>query len=184
MHGMVYLFLADGFEIVEAMAPLDMLRRAGQEVTTVGVGTLTPKSGAGVAVTADRTEEGFVLPADATLVILPGGLPGTTNLMASAVVRKAVLEADRRGIYLAAICAAPSVLEAAGVLRGKRATIYPTMHETLKSAQYTGEPVTVDGTVITGRAAGCAVLFGLALVGALCGDETAQRIKASIHPNW
>ena len=181
---MVYEFLADGFEIVEAMAPLDMLTRAGCEVTTIGVGTLTPKSGAGVKVTADRTEEGFVLPQDAELVILPGGMPGTTNLLASPVVRAAVRQAADRGLYVAAICAAPWVLEDTGLLAGKKATIYPTMREKLQTARYTGEAVTVDGKMITGRAVGCAVLFGLTLIEKLRGQQAAEQVKQSIHTNW
>lgn len=181
---MVYMFLADGFEIVEAMAPLDMLKRAGCEVTTVGIDTLTPKSGAGVKVTADVLSQGFVLPADAELVILPGGQPGTNNLMASETVKQTLAEAKKRNIYVAAICAAPGVLEANGLLSGKNATIYPTLHEKLKEGSYTGDPVVVDGKVITGRAAGCAVLFGLTLVETLCDSQTAEKVKASIYPNW
>ena len=181
---MVYLFLADGFEITEAMAPLDMLTRAKVEVTTVGIGSRTPRSSSGVQVIADRTDADFTLPEDAEMVVLPGGMPGTTHLMASPVVREVLAEVKRRGLYIAAICAAPWVLDANGLLDGRRATMYPTMHAEMEHGTYTEEPVVVDGKVITGRAAGCAVLFGLTLVTELKGREVAAAVKHSIYPNW
>lgn len=181
---MVYIFLADGFEIVEAMAPYDMLTRAGIGVATVGIGTCTPKSSCGIQVTADLDGTGFVLPADAEMVVLPGGMPGTNNLRASAVVKAALAQANERGLYIAAICAAPWALDEAGLLDGKKATMYPGMEGNMKNGAYTGEPVVVDGKVITARAAGCAVLFGLTLVSLLRGEEAAAKVKAAIYPNW
>ena len=105
---MVYEFLADGFEIVEAMFPVDVMRRAGIEVKTVGIAGTRVTSSAGVTVEADLDGRAFVLPEDAELVVLPGGMPGTTNLLACDAVKKALAEAKKRGIFAAAICAAPS----------------------------------------------------------------------------
>lgn len=181
---MVYLFLADGFEIVEAMAPYDMLTRAGIPVTTVGVGTKMPASSSGVKVQADCTDENFVLPEDAQMVVLPGGMPGTNHLRRSPVVKAALEQVCQRELYAAAICAAPWVLDEAGLLDGKKATMYPTMHQHMKHGTYTGQPVEVDGKIITGRAAGCAVLFGLELVRQLAGAEAADKVKEMIYPNW
>lgn len=181
---MVYEFLADGFEIVEAMFPVDLLRRAGIEVTTVGVGGTTVKSSAGVTVQADRGDAGFVLPADAELVFLPGGMPGTTHLLASPAVRAALAEAKRRGIFAAAICAAPWVLDENGLLDGRRATMYPTMSAHMTRGRFTGGPVERDGQIITGRAVGVAEEFSLALIEALRGRETAEKVKRTIYPNF
>lgn len=181
---MVYMFLADGFEITEAVAPHDMLTRADIPVTTVGIGTATPKSSGGIQVKADCTDEGFVLPPDAELLILPGGMPGTNHLRRSPVVAAALAEAKRRDLWVGAICAAPWVLDEAGLLDGRIATMYPTMHQHMVNGSYTGEPVVTDGKVITARAAGCAVLFGLTLIKQLRGSEAAEQVKRAIYPNW
>ncbi len=179
---MVYEFLADGFEIVEAMFPVDVMRRAGIEVKTVGIAGTRVTSSAGVTVEADLDGRAFVLPEDAELVVLPGGMPGTTNLLACDAVKKALAEAKKRGIFAAAICAAPWVLDANGLLDGKTATMYPTMHEHMEHGNFTGEPVERDGKIITGRGAGVAMEFGLALVAALRGEETAEKVRGSIYP--
>ena len=179
---MVYEFLADGFEIVEAMFPLDLMRRAGIEVKTVGIAGTEVTSSAGVTVKTDVDGRDFVLPEDAELVVLPGGMPGTTNLLECPAVCTALAEAKRRGIFAAAICAAPWVLDACGLLEGKKATMYPTMSEHMKQGSFTGAPVEQDGKVITGRGAGVAMEFGLALVEALRGKEAAEKVSGSIYP--
>lgn len=184
MIRMVYLFLADGFEITEAMAPMDLLTRAGVKVTTVGIGTLWPESSAGIKVQAMRTDEDFLLPDDAEMVVLPGGMPGTTNLMESQVVKETLAAAKERNLLIGAICAAPWILDANGLLKDKIATMYPTMHANMKEGSYTGEPVVADGKIITARAAGCAMLFGLTLVSHLRGSAVAAQVKHSIYPNW
>ena len=97
-------------------------------------------------------------------------------------VKKALAEAKKRGIFAAAICAAPWVLDANGLLDGKTATMYPTMHEHMEHGNFTGEPVERDGKIITGRGAGVAMEFGLALVAALRGEETAEKVRGSIYP--
>lgn len=179
---MVYEFLADGFEIVEAMFPVDLMRRAGIEVQTVGVTGPRVTSSAKVTVEADVDGRDFVLPEDAELVVLPGGMPGTTNLLESPAVSAALAEAKRRGILAAAICAAPWVLDANGLLDGKKATMYPTMSEHMQKGSFTGAPVERDGQIITGRGAGVAMEFGLALVEALRGKEAAEKVSGSIYP--
>ena len=179
---MVYEFLADGFEIAEAMFPVDILRRAGIEITTVGISGEYITASCGVTVKADADGRDFVIGADAEMVILPGGMPGTTNLLESETVKAALSEVKKRGIYAAAICAAPWVLDANGLLDGKKATMYPTMSEHMKSGTFTGSGVEKDGKVITARGAGVAMEFGLALAAALKGEETAAKVRESIYP--
>lgn len=177
----VYVFLAEGFEEVEAITPIDVLRRAGVEVATVGIGGQTITGSHGIPVVADIAGEGFRLPEDAAMVFLPGGGPGTQNLLDSPVVRAAVDEAAARGLWLAAICAAPKVLSAAGQLRGKRVTAFPDVRAGLEAGEVTDGPVEVDGRVITGRGAGVALQFGHALAGALAGKAEADAVLAKMQ---
>ena len=131
---MIYMFLADGFEEVEALCPLDILRRAGLEVTTVGVGGKDMISGAhGIVVQADIPD---ILYRDSApdMIILPGGMPGSTNLDESKTVDAALKVAHKKGAYLCAICAAPLVLGKRGYLEGKRAVCYPGFEELLAGA--------------------------------------------------
>ena len=177
---MVYLFLADGFEIIEAMAPLDMLTRAGVEVTTVGVTGKTVAASCGVSVTADITADAFSF-YDAEAIILPGGMPGTLNLENSAVVQKAVDRAVDVVIPVCAICAAPSVLGHKGLLDGREATAFPGFESALEGATLSDDYVVTDGNFITARGAGVCIEFGLAIVSKLRGDDVAERIRASIQ---
>lgn len=177
----VYVFLVDGFEEVEAVTPVDLMRRAGLEVTTVGLEGLTVTGAHGITLQADMDGRAFALPGDAGAVVLPGG-PGTDTLMQSAVVAGVLAEAQQRGIVIAAICAAPGVLHKAGLLAGKRATAFPAVQAQLTGAQVTGAAVERDGNIITGRAAGVAVQFGHALIEALCGRPKADEVVAGIYP--
>lgn len=176
---MIYLFLANGFEEVEALAPLDLLRRAGLAVTTVGVGGETVVGAHGIAVTADLPD---VLYRDAKpeMIILPGGMPGTKNLDASRVVESAIRAAASNGAYLAAICAAPSILGKRGYLRGVRATCFPGFEGQLEGALLTPGKVVRDGKIITAVGMGAATEFGLALIAALKDEATAARIRSAI----
>lgn len=176
---MVYLFLANGFEEVEALAPLDLLRRAGVQVTTVGVGGDTVVGAHGIAVAADMPEVMF-RDAKPEMVILPGGMPGASNLDASRTVEVALRAAASSGGYLAAICAAPMVLGKRGYLEGKRAICFPGFEEHLKGATLAEERVVTDGRVITAAGMGVAVEFGLSLVAALCGREKADTLRTAI----
>lgn len=177
---MVYLFLADGFEIIEAMAPLDVLRRGGVEVKTVGVTGKTVTCSKGVELKADITIDEVDMDG-CEMIILPGGLPGATNLRDSEQLSDIIDCAEANGLYMAAICAAPMVLGLKGVLRGKRATCYPGYENDLLGADCTGEAVAADGRVITGRGAGVSVDFGLALLAALKGKAAADSVAEKMQ---
>ncbi len=178
---MIYMFLADGFEEVEALCPLDILRRAGLEVTTVGVGGKDTVQGAhGITVHADIPD---ILYRDSApdMIILPGGMPGSSNLDGSRIVDSALRAASRQGKYLAAICAAPLVLGKRGYLNGKRAVCFPGFEEYLDGAFVDTESTVIrDGNVITAKGMGAAFDFGLELVKCFKDDGTAEKIKASV----
>lgn len=177
---MVYMFLAEGFEEIEALCPLDLLRRAGVDIKTVAVGDGDFVTGShGISVKADMKESDLA-DEKPEMVILPGGLPGTTNLEASVVVAKAIEDAFANDAYVCAICAAPSVLGKRGYLRGKEAICYPGFEKHLEGARISGKKVACDGKIITGAGMGVALEFGLALVGALCGEEKAAGLKKSV----
>ncbi len=177
---MVYLFLADGFEEVEALCPLDLLRRAGITVQTVGVTGKSVRGAHGVVVQSDITAEQIVLDRDLEMVILPGGMPGASNLAQSREVKNAVSYAYENGRYVAAICAAPMILGEMGILEGRVAVCYPGFEKYLKGAQISQKNVVVDETVITAKAMGAAYSFGLTLTQLLCSESTAEEIKRSI----
>lgn len=178
---MIYMFLADGFEEVEALCPLDILRRAGLEVTTVGIGGKDVIRGAhGIIVHADIPD---VMYRDSTpeMLILPGGMPGSKNLDESRIVDSALRASARKGAYLAAICAAPMVLGKRGYLEGKKAVCFPGFEEHLIGATVDGEKTVIrDGNVITAKGMGAAFDFGLELVKALKDDGTAEKIRDSV----
>lgn len=178
---MVYLFLADGFEEIEALTPVDVLRRAGIEVKTVSVGESKTVRGAhDIRVSADISV-GEVDPDAAEMYVLPGGMPGTNNLYDCAGLRKLISDGAGSGKYIAAICAAPSILGRMGLLRGRKATCYPGFEKYLDGAEYTGAPVERDGNIITARGMGVALEFSLELCAALKDRETAGDIKASVQ---
>ena len=204
---MIVMFLAPGFEEVEALAPLDLLRRAGLEVVTVAVreaktNQLIDKLGRlgvsatnlwdddrtvtgshGIPVTADITEAalpGRLARASLEAVILPGGMPGTTNLDASPVVEKTLELAAAKDAYLCAICAAPLVLGKRGYLNGKRATCFPGFEEYLTGATVGGKVIR-DGKIITAAGMGVAQEFGLEMISALVSPEKAGEIRAAIQ---
>ncbi len=177
---MVYVFLAEGFEEMEALAPIDLLRRVGVEVTTVGVGGKLIYGAHGVGFTADSDGEGLDF-SDVDCVVLPGGMPGTTNLDASPMVEACLKKAAEKDVLLAAICAAPSVLGHKGLLQGKKATCFPGFEADLLGAVHTGNPVEQDGKVITARGAGVALDFALALVAQLKGEAAAKELRESLQ---
>ena len=176
---MIYMFLANGFEEVEALCPLDLLRRAGLQVTTVGVGGETVIGAHGIAVQADIPEAMF-RDNNPEMVILPGGMPGTKHLDASRTVETALHVAAAKGGYLAAICAAPLVLGKRGYLIGKNATCYPGFEAHLEGAKLPGKRVCVDGNVITGAGMGAALDFSLALTAVLFGEEKATALRSAV----
>ena len=165
----VYVFLADGFEDVEALIPVDVLRRGGQDVVTV-------KSAHGVTMIAD-TWIGDCDLTDADLLLLPGGMPGASNLYACEPLRQALVNQQEEGKMIAAICASPAiVLGQMGLLQGYRATCYPGFEQLLSGAEYTGELCTVDGNIITGEGPAAAFPFAYALLAILQDEATAQQI--------
>ncbi len=176
---MVYLYLAEGFEEIEALTPADYLRRVGCEVRLVGVGGRSITGAHGITVEADCTvEEIHAVP---VLVILPGGMPGTKNLEASRAVTEMVVACAEAGGVVAAICAAPSILGHLGLLDGKRATCYPGFEQELIGAEVMSAPVVVDGRIITARGAGTANQFAFALAEALCGADQARKLEAAVQ---
>ncbi len=164
---MIALLLADGFEEVEALAPLDYLRRGGADVRTVGVTGKTVTGAHGVPVIADMLAEDVDF-SDITDVILPGGMPGTNHLDASPFTDAILRAVYEKGGRLCAICAAPMVLGKRGYLRGKRATCFPGFEKYLDGAIFTEAAAVTDGLVTTGRGMECAVPFAKELVKLLC----------------
>ncbi len=205
---MIVMFLAPGFEEVEALAPLDLLRRAGLKVVTVAVREAktnilmsrlanigvsacnlwdeapTVTGSHGITVTADLTESAFTGYLNGKFapeaVILPGGMPGTANLDASPTVERALELAAAKGSYLCAICAAPLVLGKRGYLNGKRATCYPGFEEYLTGATVGGKVIR-DGRIITAAGMGVAQEFGFEIISALVSPEKAGEIREAIQ---
>lgn len=178
---MVYVLLADGFEEIEALAPVDLLRRAGLTVVTVSVEDGSVVTGAhGISVATDAHISDIEDCSEAELLMLPGGMPGTTNLNASNDVHRLIDSATANGKRIAAICAAPMILGEKGLLDGKNATCYPGFEEHLKGAKEVGGRVVTDGLVTTAKGAGAAVEFALELISLLCGAEISEKIKNGI----
>ena len=181
---MVYVLLAEGFEEVEALTPVDLLRRAGVETRLVGVTGATVCGARGINVVTDLSMDEVDLAA-ADMLILPGGMPGTTNLYADKRVTDAVRTMADAGKYIAAICAAPSIiLGGMGLLEGKKATCYPGMEDKLLGANWQEQPVVVDGNFVTSRGVGTAIAFALTLVTILKDEETAKSLANSIVYKW
>ncbi len=178
---MVYCFLADGFEEVEAIAPIDMLRRAGVEVKTVGVTGDIIDGRHGIKVIPDIDIKDIILDEELEAVILPGGLPGATNLEESADVQKAIDFATANCKYICAICAAPQILGHKGLVKGKKAIAYPGFESELEGAVISEEHVVHDGNIITAKGAGVATEFGLKIVSVLKGAELADEIGKAIQ---
>lgn len=179
---MVYVFLADGFEIIEALAPVDMMRRAGIEVKTVGVtGSDFVVSSCSIPVVPDMSVYDFNLTCDAEAIVLPGGGEGTKNLENSQDVQNAIDNAISKNIPVCAICAAPSILGHKGLLNGKEAIAYPSFINELAGAKVSEQYVVADGNIITARGAGVCIEFGLEIVKKLRGKEVADKIRDEIQ---
>ncbi len=175
---MVYMFLADGFEEIEALAVVDILRRGGVEIKTISINNdLKVKGAHDIFVLADDIK----LEETARCIILPGGLPGTTNLAKSEFVESSVRECYNGGGIISAICAGPSVFYDYGLLNEKRVTSYPDYKDYMKNAIYTGSDVEVDGSIVTSKGAGTAHLFGFKLLEMLKGKEVADKIKKAMQ---
>ncbi|MDO4163339.1 MAG: DJ-1/PfpI family protein [Bacteroides sp.] len=175
-----YVFFADGFEEMEAFASVDVLRRAGINVQMI---TVTPDeivTGAhGVPVLCDKNIANCDF-YDASLLLLPGGMPGAATLGECEDLKKLILKFAQEDKPIAAICAAPMVLGKLGVLKGKKATCYPGFDQYLEGAEYTGAMVQKDGNIITGKGPGAALDFALAVVELLCGKDKVEELKKAM----
>lgn len=176
---MVYMFLVDGFEETEAVAPLDILRRAGIDAITVGISGREVTSAHGITVKADILADD-VVSEGLEMIVLPGG-PDAINLEKSPLVQQLLDTATERGLPIGAICFSPSILGRKGLLKGKKAVVFPGNEEALIGATVLHDPVCVDGNIITAIGAGASIPFGLALVEKLKGKQTAAEVAARMQ---
>jgi 4-methyl-5(b-hydroxyethyl)-thiazole monophosphate biosynthesis len=175
-----FLFLATGFEEMEAIGTVDILRRGGIDAQTVSITSSNKVCGAhGIEVTADclLKETDF---SEAEALILPGGMPGSKNLNECDPLRELLIKQYKSGKIVAAICAAPLVLGGLGFLKGRKATCYPGIEGTLIGAKVTGKSVEKDGNVITGKGPGLVIPFGLKLVEAIKNEGVAEEVAAGL----
>ena len=178
---MVYLILGAGFEEAEAIVPCDLLRRAGVEVRLAGIGGTDIPGSHGIPVVCDIAEED-VIPDEIDMMVLPGGMPGTTHLGESLTIQEGLAYAAQEDLWVAAICAAPSVLGENGLLHGRKYTCYPGFENDEKyHGTYTAAPLQQDGKIITANGAGNAMTFALYLLAALQGEEKALEVGRSIQ---
>ncbi len=176
---MIIVLLADGFEEIEALTPVDMLRRAGINVKTVGISGKLAVGSHGIAVECDLIADEVNI-SEVSGAIFPGGMPGSLNLDASPFTDKVIEEVTKKGGRLAAICAAPLVFGRRGLLTGKRATCYPGFEKELVGAEVTGEDVVTDGIFTTAKGMGVSLAFAKELVSLLCSPDKARELSAGI----
>lgn len=176
---MVYMFLANGFEEIEALCPLDLMRRANIEVTTVGIGAREITGAHGITVVAD-TDDGSLVIDKLDMVFLPGGMIGTLGLAASDVVKNAINTAISSGAYVAAICAAPSILGDMGLLNGRNAVCYPGFEDRLIGATIPDAKVVLDGKILTAKGMGAAMEMGLKIVELFRGTDFAVKLRHDV----
>ncbi|MDD4510374.1 MAG: DJ-1/PfpI family protein [Oscillospiraceae bacterium] len=178
---MVYILLGNGFEEIEAVTPADLLRRAGVETVLVGVDGKTVTGAHGIQVGADILVPDINLE-ELEMLVLPGGKGGVDSIRANRDALDLIREVHARGRYLAAICAAPLILAEQGFLDRRNATCFPGLEEEMGSTvTATDASLVIDGRMITGRAPGTAIEFGLALVRMLRGVEASKRVQEEIH---
>lgn len=177
---MIYVFLANGFEEIEALAPVDMLRRAGRQVVTVGVGDSIIVGSHNIAVVPDTIAEEAPLSDELEMIVIPGGMPGTLNLEASPYVQAAIDFCMEKNITIGAICAAPSILGHKGLLKGRTAVCYEGFETQLDGAEIGSTPVAVDGNIVTARGAGVATQFALKLVELAVSKAESDRLFKAI----
>ena len=179
---MVYVFLADGFEEIEALATVDILRRSKIEVLTVSVSEKTVKGAHGINIEADITKEEFDINKPFDCVMLPGGMPGTKNLDKSPLVKEILNKSAEENKFIAAICAAPLILGKMGILRGKNAVCYPGFESNLLGANIVNEPSVRDGFILTGKGPGAVFDFAFALCDMIKGEsKTSSKLKKEMQ---
>lgn len=176
---MVYILLGTGFEEMEALTPCDLLRRAGVELSLVGIDGIEITGSHGISVRADLTLE-EVSTVNLEMLVLPGGLRGVESILNSPAALKLIRLAWEAGKFVCAICAAPTILAKLGILQDTPATCYPGKEREMGDAKLVSRPVVRSGKLITGRAAGSGVEFSLALIEALKGEAEARRIAKQI----
>ncbi len=176
---MIYIFLADGFEETEALVPLDILRRAKIEVKTVGIGSKTVVGSHGISVNCDITNENLPLE-NLKGIILPGGLPGATNLEADKTVQNTIDYCVKNGLLVSAICAAPQILGHKNLLNGKNAVCFTGFEKELQGANILNQKVVRDGNFITAWGAGAAFEFGFSILEYLTDSQTAIEMQKSM----
>ncbi len=175
-----FVFLATGFEEIEAAGTIDVLRRGEVETTIVSItGELKVAGAHGIELMADALFEDTDF-TDADALILPGGMPGSNNLNACEPLKELVVKHYDQGKLTAAICAAPLVLGGLGILKGRRATCYPGFEPQLIGATITGEPAVIDGNVITGKGPGLVFDFALAILKVLKGKAVAEEVASGL----
>ncbi len=179
----VFQFMADGFEDIEALIPIDVLRRGGVDVTTVSISDSNiVESAHGVQVVADALFDDVADDlSDADLLMLPGGMPGAENLNAHEGLKEALVKQFEAGRLVAAICAAPLVLGGLGILEGHRATCYPGFEGTLRGADYTGDLWTIDRNVVTGEGPAAALPYAFSLLAMLTTEENARDVAQGMR---
>lgn len=178
---MVYVFLANGFEEIEALAAVDILRRAEIDLKTVGIGSNIIRGSHDIPVITDLDSNEIELNEQLEMIVLPGGMPGTFNLEENSNVQKAIEYCLDNNKYISAICAAPSILGHKGILDGKEATCFPGFEKELGQAVYSSNLVVNDGKITTAKGAGCAVKFGLKLVELLVSKDKSEALEASLQ---
>lgn len=177
---MVYVFLAEGFEEIEAVTVIDVLRRSGTKVLSVGIGGKNIKGSRGITVCADIDDSSAALDEKLEMIYLPGGMNGMLNLDASAFVEKAIRYCQDNDLYISAMCAAPAVLGHKGVLKGKKACCYPGMEKELLGAEISADDVTVDGKIITSKGPATAMALAVKLAEIMTDKATADKVSEGL----
>ncbi len=178
---MIYVFLANGFEEIEALTPVDFLRRCKLDVKTVGIGSQAITSSRGITVLTDLDDAQILLDDSLEMIVLPGGMPGTLNLEKCENVQKSIDFCSENNKYIAAICAAPSILGHKNLLDGIEATCFPGYEQQLGNAKVSGELVCFENNIITGKGAGASIPFSLKLAEILVGSDRAEKLGESIQ---
>lgn len=177
----VALFLAEGFEEIEALTPVDVLRRADIKVTTVSISNSLEVTGSHqITIKADTTFNQMDF-SDVSTLVLPGGMPGSKNLQKHTKLNELLIQFAKKGRLIGALCAAPIVPGSLGLLKKTKVTCYPGFEQHLIEAEYSNELTTYDGNFITGKAAGASMRFSLQLVEIICGKEKAEEIASAMY---